>query len=79
VLLCLLAAQAHVWLDAAPGHASPVRHACPVCASGHWAIVMHAPALTMALLARRVAAEAVPSHSTVQARVAGAPRAPPAA
>ena len=75
LLVFLVVAQVHVWLEAGPGRTSG--HACQVCTSGGWAIVSAHASLEVTQWTLRLEVE--PRLATAKSfRVeASAPRAPP--
>jgi len=77
LLVFLVVAQAHVWLEAGPGRTSG--HACQVCASGGWAIVSaHAPLEATQWTLRLEVAPSLAAAKSFRVE-ASAPRAPPLA
>ena len=77
VLAVLLAAQAHVWVEAGPAQTSG--HSCQVCVAGVWAIVSPSPGFVVTLQALRLEAEPPQACEKNQRTEASAPRAPPLA
>lgn len=75
VLVILMAAQLHVWVESGPGQASG--HSCRVCISLGWAIVSARPGLEVSLWALRLQAEPQQVIAKHQLSKASAPRAPP--
>jgi len=75
ILLFLIAAHLHVWVEARPARACG--HACEVCISGGWAIVSAGPGLGLTLRAFRFEAEPPQVMARSQRTEASAPRAPP--
>ncbi len=77
ILVFLVAAQVHVWVEG--GNLRASGHVCQVCVSGGWAIVSASPGLDVALRALRLEAEPPQAISTYHRTEASAPRAPPVA
>jgi hypothetical protein len=77
VLVVLLAAQVHVWVEASPAQASG--HTCQVCIAGVWAVVSPSPGLAMSVRAMPLDADPPQASEKNQRTEASAPRAPPLA
>ncbi len=75
LLVVLVAAQAHVWMESSP--ARTPGHVCQVCVLGTLAIVSTAPALDVALASLRLEAEPARPLPSFHRAEASAPRAPP--
>ncbi|MFY9583361.1 MAG: hypothetical protein WAR21_02580 [Candidatus Acidiferrales bacterium] len=75
ILVFLIAAQVHVWVEG--GAARPSGHVCQVCVSGSWAVVSATPGLEVALRALRLEAEPLRAIAKYHRTEASAPRAPP--
>ncbi len=75
ILVFLIAAQVHVWVEPVP--ARNAGHFCGVCAFGAWAILSANPDLTVTLLTLRLVAERGQTSSQNRRSEASAPRAPP--
>ncbi len=73
VLLFLIAAQVHVWLEASPVSG----HACQVCTSGGWAIVSARPGLEGTQWTLRLEVESPQAIAKNYRTEASVPRAPP--
>jgi len=77
IVVFLLAAQVHVWMEPAPARASG--HICQLCIAGAWAIISAHPGLEVTLATRRLEGEP-PQPAAKHCRAeASAPRAPPQA
>ena len=75
ILVFLLAALAHVWVESSPAQVSG--HRCQFCLSGGWAIVSSGAGLDMTLRILRLEVQPpqlVAKHDRTEA---SAPRAPP--
>ncbi len=77
ILVFLVVAQVHVWVEARPAGGSG--HACQICVSGGVAVLATTPGLDVAPAALRLEAEPPPAHTNTQRIEASAPRAPPLA
>ena len=75
MLVFLLAALAHVWVESSPAQVSG--HRCQFCLSGGWAVVSASPSLEVTLRILRLEVpppQLVAKHDQTEA---SAPRAPP--
>lgn len=77
LLVLVVVAQAHVWLESSP--ARTPGHSCQVCVTGAVAILSVAPELSIALAALRLETEAPRATPGRLETEASAPRAPPLA
>lgn len=77
VLVVLLAAQVHVWVEASPARAP--RHTCQVCVAGVWAEVSPGPGLAVTQCTTPLEAAPPQASEKIQPPEASAPRAPPLA
>jgi len=77
ILLILIAAQVHVWMEGGPVQSSG--HACKVCISGAWAILSQDTGMDVKLLALRLEAEPARAFAKSQRVESSSPRAPPLA
>ena len=77
ILVALLAAQVHVWVESSPAHAPG--HYCQYCVSGAWAIVSATPGLEVALRTLRLEFPPLQPLAKCHRTEASAPRAPPQA
>ena len=77
VLVVLLAAQVHVWVEARPAQATG--HTCQICVAGVWAIVSPSPGLTVTLGTTLLETVPPQAHEKNQRTETSAPRAPPLA
>ena len=75
LLLLLVAAQTHVWMESSP--ARTPGHICQACVLGTLAILSAAPALDVVLASLRLEAEPTRPLPSFQRAEASAPRAPP--
>jgi hypothetical protein len=77
ILLTLIAAQVHVWVEASPAQVSG--HTCQVCVAGVWAVVSPGLGLTVTLGTTLLEAVSPQASEKNQRTEASTPRAPPLA
>lgn len=77
ILVFVIAAQLHVWVESSPAQTS--KHLCQFCVAGAWAIVSVTPGLEVAFRALPLGSQPSERAATYYRTDASAPRAPPQA